>query len=342
MAGTRRAHARSSTSRPETTRKTIRHRDARPRSGLRHLSGEARRRRLGRVRRRTERHRSPRRRSAWRSCSPSGRRRRPPLPPTRPISGSSSATAGRSASDERLQGADQLQARLKALRQDVFKPAGKRVGRRGRRDPREASRAGGRQLPAGAPAATRRRSGARPRRKRKAIVVAHYTAYFVDAGVKPHSLAHRQSHRGASGQARPDDLRPEGRKPHPGYAPGPSGRLPPVRRCARNPIGDEGHQGLERGRVMGLQADLRAASVTLLTDYAAAAGVKLQVYPAGRGASTRRPGSSTSSASRSTTSGSPFASGRRWSSGRGHPWHLRLARRRPTRRTPSWTASSTG
>lgn len=31
---------------------------------------------------------------------------------------------------------------------------------------------------------------------------------------------------------------------------------------------------------MGLQADLRAASVELLADYAANAGVKLQVYPA--------------------------------------------------------------
>jgi hypothetical protein len=30
---------------------------------------------------------------------------------------------------------------------------------------------------------------------------------------------------------------------------------------------------------MGLQADLRAAAVTLLTDYASNAGVKLQVYP---------------------------------------------------------------
>ena len=31
---------------------------------------------------------------------------------------------------------------------------------------------------------------------------------------------------------------------------------------------------------MGLQASLRAAAVTLLTDYAADANVRLQVYPA--------------------------------------------------------------
>jgi hypothetical protein len=37
---------------------------------------------------------------------------------------------------------------------------------------------------------------------------------------------------------------------------------------------------MERGRLMGFQADVRAASVTLLSDYASDAGVKLQVYPA--------------------------------------------------------------
>jgi hypothetical protein len=37
---------------------------------------------------------------------------------------------------------------------------------------------------------------------------------------------------------------------------------------------------MEQGRVMGFQADVRAAAVELLTDYAANAYVRLQVYPA--------------------------------------------------------------
>lgn len=52
-------------------------------------------------------------------------------------------------------------------------------------------------------------------RGRKAVVKAHYTAYFIDAGVKPHSMQSRKS-RPTSGAGR-TIFSSFARKDHPGY-----------------------------------------------------------------------------------------------------------------------------
>lgn len=110
-----------------------------------------------------------------------------------------------------LKGATELKARLKAIRKDVFKPAGKDWAdetakiARGMVPNRNTRWSKGRLHDS-----IRRKSAT----QKKAVVVAHYTAYFVDSGVKPHSLVRRKSR--PSGQARTVFAR-AARKPHPGY-----------------------------------------------------------------------------------------------------------------------------
>lgn len=104
-----------------------------------------------------------------------------------------------------LKGADDLGKRLKALRKDVFKPAVRLWA--------DAATGIAR---ADVPDRNTRWSKGRLhdsiRRKTatqyKGVVVGHFTGYFVDAGVRPHSLQRRKSRTIFSSQAR---------KGHPGY-----------------------------------------------------------------------------------------------------------------------------
>lgn len=108
-----------------------------------------------------------------------------------------------------LQGADDLKRRLKAVRL-AFKPIGRRwadtavdLGRP-KLPTRPASMwAGDRHAPGRLAGSIKRKSAT----QRKAVVSAHYTAYFIDAGVKPHSMAKR-----GKGQDRTVFA-----KKHPGY-----------------------------------------------------------------------------------------------------------------------------
>lgn len=116
-----------------------------------------------------------------------------------------------------LQGKAQLQAKLKALGKDVFKPAGKTWAdetvrlARGRVPVRNTRWSKGKLHDS-----IRRKSAT----QKKAVVEARYTAYFVDAGPKPHSLQRRTSRpkgRGPGGQLARTIFASTARKAHPGY-----------------------------------------------------------------------------------------------------------------------------
>lgn len=108
-----------------------------------------------------------------------------------------------------LQGKAELAARMKALGKDIFKPEGRAwadetVRLMHDRVPNRNTRWSKGRLHD----SIRRKSAT----QKKAVVVGWFTGYFVDAGVKPHSLQRRKT-------------RPKGRtifaatarKPHPGY-----------------------------------------------------------------------------------------------------------------------------
>ena len=94
---------------------------------------------------------------------------------------------------EALKGADALKRRVRAVRQ-VFKPIGREwadtavelgVPKLPIRDAR--MHAGDKHQPGRLHGSIRRKTAT----VYKAVVAAHYTAYFVDAGVKPHSMTKR-------------------------------------------------------------------------------------------------------------------------------------------------------
>lgn len=103
-----------------------------------------------------------------------------------------------------LKGGPELQARLRAIGQ-ALKPMGRAWAD-------EAVNIGRPMVPVrtGRLRESMRRKSAT---QTKATVVAHYSAYFVDAGVKPHSLARRQ--KGESRTTR--SARTIFHKKHPGY-----------------------------------------------------------------------------------------------------------------------------
>lgn len=111
-----------------------------------------------------------------------------------------------------LKGSPELKARLKAIGKNVFKPAGKDWAD-------EAVRLGKQRVPNRNTKYSTGRLHDSIRRKsatqKKAIVIAHYSAYFVDHGVKPHSLQRRKSRpTGRIGRTVFESL---ARKSHPGY-----------------------------------------------------------------------------------------------------------------------------
>lgn len=122
-----------------------------------------------------------------------------------------------------LVGAESLKARFKALQTKVIVPAGKEWAEEAAKIVR--ARVGAMNMPYSnyprkkpqpvlLPSVAVRRS----RSKQKFIVEGSYHAYFVDAGVKPHTLAARPTtmkRRAAEGKT---IFAPKSRKPHPGYA----------------------------------------------------------------------------------------------------------------------------
>ncbi len=113
-----------------------------------------------------------------------------------------------------LQGKQALQARMKAITADnLFKPAGKQWADETVRLSRQRVPNRNTRWSKGKLHDSIRRKSATARR---AVVVGFFTEYFVDAGVRPHSIQSRKS--------RPKGFRsgrtifaPQGRKLHPGY-----------------------------------------------------------------------------------------------------------------------------
>lgn len=114
-----------------------------------------------------------------------------------------------------LQGADELRARFKALQKGVFKPAAKDWATEALKIAQDS-----------VPNRNTRWSKGRlhdsfkvrmntAKTVSKARVVGHYTGYFVDAGVKPHSLIRRKARpKGGAGRT---IFAAAARKRHPGY-----------------------------------------------------------------------------------------------------------------------------
>ena len=112
-----------------------------------------------------------------------------------------------------LIGADALKARLKALHKDVIKPVHKAWADEAVKIAR--ADVGGMSMPyskAGHLLASIKRKTAT---QKHAVVVASYHAYFVDAGVKAHSLQRRKSR--PKGNLGRTIFAATARKPHPGY-----------------------------------------------------------------------------------------------------------------------------
>jgi hypothetical protein len=116
-----------------------------------------------------------------------------------------------------LKGGPQLKARLKALGKPIFKPAGKEWAD-------EVVRLARQRVPNRNTRYSKGRLHDSIRRKtatqNKAVVTAFYDAYFVDAGVKPHSLKTRSSRpkgRGSFAKAQRTIFAATARKGHPGY-----------------------------------------------------------------------------------------------------------------------------
>ncbi len=108
-----------------------------------------------------------------------------------------------------LQGADQLQARLKALRKDVFKPAARLWADEAVKVARASVPNRDTRYSKGKLHDSIRRKSAT---QQKAVVVGFYTGYFVDAGVRPHSLK-----RGRTKPHQRTIFGSAARKQHPGY-----------------------------------------------------------------------------------------------------------------------------
>lgn len=121
-----------------------------------------------------------------------------------------------------LVGADDLKARFKALQSKVIVPAGKAWAEEAAKIAR--ARVGAMNMPYSGerrkkpqPALLTSIAVRKSKSKQKFIVQGSYHAYFVDAGVKPHSMAARASTvKRAASEGRTVFSR-AGRKPHPGY-----------------------------------------------------------------------------------------------------------------------------
>ncbi len=107
-----------------------------------------------------------------------------------------------------LKGADQLTARLKALRKDVFKPAVRLWADEAVRVARASVPNRNTRWSKGNLHDSIRRKSAT---QYKGVVVGRYTGYFVDAGVRPHSTSKGRTKPGRTIFAS------KGRKGHPGY-----------------------------------------------------------------------------------------------------------------------------
>jgi len=115
-----------------------------------------------------------------------------------------------------LVGADALKARFKALQDKVIVPAGKAWAEEAAKVAR--ARVSAMNMPYSGEQARRKKpqqillpsiAVKKSRSKQKFVVKGSYHAYFVDAGVKSHSLQRRGSNRTIFASA--------ARKPHPGY-----------------------------------------------------------------------------------------------------------------------------
>jgi hypothetical protein len=123
-----------------------------------------------------------------------------------------------------LVGADDLKARFKALQDKVIVPAGKAWAEEAAKVAR--ARVSAMNMPYSGEQARRSKpqqillpsiAVKKSRSKQKFVVKGSYHAYFVDAGVKQHSMAARSSTmKRAAGEGRTIFSR-AGRKPHPGY-----------------------------------------------------------------------------------------------------------------------------
>ena len=137
-------------------------------------------------------------------------------------------------------GIPELKARLKAIRTKVAGPAAKDWQAEAVKIARES--VGGMTMPyskgnlVNSIDAKRTKTGRVGSTNFKAIVVASYHSYFVDAGVKPHSLGARAStQRRAARQGRTIFSR-AGRKRHPGYAARPFRSRTATEALRRKPI----------------------------------------------------------------------------------------------------------
>jgi hypothetical protein len=122
-----------------------------------------------------------------------------------------------------LAGADALKARFKALQTNVIVPAGREWAEEAAKIVR--SRVGAMNMPYSdyprkkpQPVLLRSVSVRKSRSKQKFVVEGSYHAYFVDAGVKQHSMAARSSTMKRAASEGRTIFAPKSRKPHPGYA----------------------------------------------------------------------------------------------------------------------------
>jgi hypothetical protein len=114
-----------------------------------------------------------------------------------------------------LTGKKELQLRMKAIGKDVFKPAGKQWADETVRLMRQRVPDRNTRYSKGKLHDSIRRKSAT---QHKAVVEGRYTGYFVDAGVKPHSLQRRKSRpKGSQGRLGRTIFAAQARKVHPGY-----------------------------------------------------------------------------------------------------------------------------
>lgn len=114
-----------------------------------------------------------------------------------------------------LTGKQQLQARMKAIGKDVFKPAGKKWADEDVRLMRQRVPNRNTRWSKGKLHDSFRRKSATAK---KAVVTGRYTSYFVDAGPKPHSMQRRKSRpKGSQGRLGRTIFAATARKGHPGY-----------------------------------------------------------------------------------------------------------------------------
>ena len=133
-----------------------------------------------------------------------------------------------------VDGVAELKARLKAIRVNVAKPAGKEWADEAVLIAR--GRVGSMTMPysKGALVASIRRKSAT---QKKAVVVAIYHSYFVDAGVVPHSMVNRKARpKSAAGKT---IFARAARKPHPGYKARPFRGKTATEALRRKPIRDK-------------------------------------------------------------------------------------------------------